>query len=267
MAPPAASPAVLPRGRRSPAPMRALVPQPAALTRLVCFPHSGAGPSVFQRWGTGLAPDIEVWPVTLPGRGSRSREPFARAWAPLVAEMASAVLDGGTGPVALFGHSMGALLAFEVARALTRAGSPPLHLVVSGRAAPTGAARRPDLPADDLALIDAVDRIYQGVPAAVRESPELIAHFAPVLRADLELVASHSYVPGPALTCPVTAMGGVDDPTVTEEELQGWAEHTRGGFARTMFPGGHFYLGEAERPVLDVLWSRLTAPPLVQTHP
>ncbi|RKS09662.1 medium-chain acyl-[acyl-carrier-protein] hydrolase [Nocardiopsis sp. Huas11] len=237
--------------------MRPALPLPGATLRLVCFPHSGGGPGVFHRWGSALAPDVEVWPVTLPGRAARTREPFARDWPSLVREMTAAVLDSGEGPVALFGHSLGAAVAFEVARALTRAGEPPVHLVVSARSAPRTQRARLDLPGDDEGLLRLVDRVYRGVPDAVHDSPELRAHFAPILRADLELSNSYAYEPGPALPCPVTALGGRADGTVTEERLRAWADHTRGGFESHLFPGGHFYLEDAEHLVLNTLWRRI----------
>ncbi|MCF6473229.1 thioesterase [Nonomuraea sp. MG754425] len=233
-----------------------LVENPAAALRLVCFPHSGGQPGMFRRWATGLAPDVEVWGATLPGRATRVSEPFARRWSPLVAEIADAVLEQVPGPVALFGHSLGALLAFEVSRALTLAGRAPEHLVVSARATP--ATPYPlTLPDGDEELIEAVDRVYQGIPSALRDSPDLLRLFAPVLRADLELAVSYVFRPGPPLSCPITALGGADDPTVPAAELSAWGRHTSGDFAAECFPGGHFYLDAAERAVLDTLWRRL----------
>ncbi|KOX12548.1 thioesterase II family protein [Nocardiopsis sp. NRRL B-16309] len=237
--------------------IRATVPQPGATLRLVCFPHSGGGPAMFHRWGPALAPDVEVWAATLPGRAARTREPFVSDWTSLVRDMAAAVLEGGEGPVALFGHSLGAAVAFEVARTLTRAGAPPAHLVVSARSAPLTRRASLELPRDDDELLGLVDRVYQGVPEAVRSSPELRAHFAPILRADLELSNSYAYRPGPPLTCPVTALGGADDRTVTPAQLQGWADHTRGGFESHLFPGGHFYLEQNGPSVLDTVWRRV----------
>src|SRR5204863_4860404 len=137
------------------------------------------------RWDGALAPDIELWHVTLPGRGGRMREPFAREWAPLVQELATAIARDVPGPVALFGHSLGALLAFEVARRMTSAGRPPAHLVVSGRGAPDTAPAL-DVPATDDELLRLIDRAYGGVPDQVRASREILEWFLPILRADLE---------------------------------------------------------------------------------
>ncbi|MDF5752445.1 alpha/beta fold hydrolase [Spongiactinospora sp. TRM90649] len=242
---------------RASAALAPLGDQWAASWRLVCFPHSGGTPAMFRRWTAGLAPDAEVWGVTLPGRAARADEPFARDWAPLVAEVTRAVLDEVRPPVVLFGHSLGGLLAYEVARGMTRAGEPPAHLVVSARATPPTPSPL-FLPDGDRELLDAVDRLYEGVPGIVRDSPDLVAHFAPILRADLELAISYEFRPGPPLPCPITALGGVDDPTVPAAELDGWARYTAADFAGQRFPGRHFYLEAAEREVLDAIWRRTT---------
>ncbi|GLW11236.1 thioesterase [Microtetraspora sp. NBRC 13810] len=228
-----------------------------AATRLVCFPHSGGTPAMFRGWTAGLAPDIEVWGVTLPGRAARAGEPFAREWAPLVAQVTEAVLEEVRPPVVLFGHSLGGLLAYEVARAMNRAGEPPAHLVVSARAVPLTPYPL-TLPDGDMELMEAVDRIYNGVPDSVRRSPDMVRHFAPILRADLELAIAYAFRPGPPLPCPITALGGVDDPNVAVGELSGWSRYTSADFAWRSFPGGHFYLGGAQDEVLETIWRRIT---------
>lgn len=242
---------------RSTAVLSCLSEQPAAALRLVCFPHSGGHPAMFRRWTVGLSPDVEVWGVTLPGRALRAEEPFAREWEPLVAEVVDAVLEEVPGPVALFGHSLGGLLAFEVARSLTWAGEPPAHLVVSARAVPT-APFPLSLPDSDGELLDLVDRAYNGIPDVLRDSPDMISHFMPILRADLELAITYVFRPGPPLSCPITAIGGEEDHTVSAAGLREWNGYTNGDFASQRFPGGHFYLDAAEREVLEVVWRRIT---------
>jgi medium-chain acyl-[acyl-carrier-protein] hydrolase len=238
------------------APVACRSPQPAARIRLVCFPHSGGGPMTFRSWPGGLAPDVEVWNVTLPGRAGRRREPFAREWGPLVAEFTEAIVDDIAEPVALFGHSLGAVLAFEVARALTREGLPPEKLIVSARESPD-TPQRWGVPDTDDELLRQIDRLYGGIPDAVREAPEIMDHYLPVLRADLELITGYRYDPGPALRCPVTAMAGADDPTVAADRLALWREQTVGRFDSVRFAGGHFYLADNEKSVLDVVAERL----------
>ena len=238
------------------APVACRNPQPAALARLVCFPHSGGGPMAFRDWAAGLAPDVELWSVTLPGRAGRGREPFAREWPPLVDETAAAIASDVPGPVALFGHSLGALLAFEVARALTRKGVPPQHLFVSARSSPDTLLSG-EVPASDAELLSEIDRVYGGVPDLVRASPELLRHFLPILRADLDLAVAYAFRPGPPLACPITVLAGSDDPTVSDEGLSRWARHTSATCEVHRLSGGHFYLGEHEQTVLATVLSRI----------
>ena len=232
------------------------MPLPGALARVVCFAHAGGGPMVFRGWPRGLAPDIEVWTTTLPGRAGRVREPFATAWEPLVDDLAEAIAAGVGEPRALFGHSLGAAIAFEVARALTRIGEPPCHLFVSARDAPQVPQPYREVPATDETLLAEVDRAYGGVPDVVRGSEELLGHFLPILRADLELAVSYRYRPGAPLPCPITAMTGSGDETVSRAGLEAWAEHTSADFALAELPGGHFYLEESEQAALDTINER-----------
>lgn len=234
------------------------VPSPLAepTVRLACFAHAGGNPAVFRRWSGGLAPDVEMWLATLPGRGRRSREPLPDSWSPLIAEFADRISSDVAPPVALFGHSFGALVAFEVARELHRIDRPPAHLFVSGREAPT-AANRVDLPADDESLMDHVDRLYGGIPASVREVPELVEHFAPLLRSDLRLLRDYVYRSTAPLPCPITAMLGTGDPAVTEQGLIEWRHQTSAAFDTCTFPGGHFYWDEQEDAVLGSIRRRV----------
>lgn len=226
--------------------------------RLVTFAHAGGGPQTYTRWEAELAPDFELWHVTLPGRGRRLREPFAREWSSLAQELATAVARDVPAPFALFGHSLGALLAFEVARRLTRAGAPPAHLVVSGRDAPDSL---PDLevPETDDELLRCVDRAYGGVPEQVRGSREVLEYFLPVLRADLELARGYVLRPGVALDCPITAMVGEADPIASLDGLERWGSQTGAGCECHVFPGGHFYLVGEEAAALSTISRRVLA--------
>ncbi|WP_280272607.1 thioesterase II family protein [Nocardia wallacei] len=222
-----------------------------ARMRLVCFPHSGAGPELFSAWADGLAPDIEVWTVTLPGRGRRWREPFAREWVPLVTALSDSISQQVPRPLALFGHSLGALLAYETAHRLA-AHEPPEHLFVSARASPERTRRIP-IPEDDGELLALVDHLYAGVPGQVRDSPELARHFAPALRADLELGARYPHRPGRTLPIPITALGGLDDATVGTDDLAAWRAYTSDTFTWRQFPGNHFYPRQSEAAVLRAI--------------
>jgi surfactin synthase thioesterase subunit len=224
--------------------------------RLVAFAHAGGGPMTFRNWADELAPQVELWNVTLPGRAARWREPFAREWTPLADGLGAAIARDVPGPVALFGHSLGALLAFEVARRLTRARVPPVHLIVSGRGAPDVAPAL-ELPETDEELLRHVDRLYGGVPDEVRASQELLDHFLPILRADLELARAYALGPGMALTCPITAMTGDADPIAPPCELQRWSRQTGAGCEVRVHAGGHFQLVDRESAAVSTIRDRL----------
>ncbi|WP_239341270.1 thioesterase II family protein [Frankia sp. CiP3] len=233
------------------------MPHPEAV-RLVCFPHAGGGPAAYRGWPAGLAPRIELWNATMPGRGRRRDEPPARGWDRLVANFAAAIAAETPPPYALFGHSLGALVAFEVARCLTVAGVPPTHLFVSGRAAP-GWREPSAVPPTDDELVSYVDRCYGGIPAAVRAVPELMEHFVPLLRADLELAAGYRFQPGPSLPVTVTALAGDRDPAAPAAGVSAWAGQAGAGFEAHVFPGGHFFLHDQQQAVLRLVRRRLTA--------
>jgi len=228
----------------------------AARVRLVTFAHAGGAAATFHRWAPALAPAVELWPVTLPGRARRWREPCAREWPPLVDEIAGVIASEVPAPFALLGHSLGALVAFEVARRLTAAGSSPAHLIVSGRPAP----ERPPatrLPSSDDELLAQIDALCGGVPQSVRDCPEVLEHFLPILRADLELARGYALRPGITLTCPITAVGGDADPLAPPLSLHGWGNHTAAGFELCVLAGGHFYLFDDEPAALATIRARL----------
>ncbi len=225
---------------------------------LFCFPYAGGSGAVFRAWPKAL-PGVDVRPVQLPGRAGRFREaPHTR-----VRALAVAACDGlqehlGE-PFALFGHSFGALVAFELARELRRRGGPqPVHLFISARRGP----RRPDpVPplhglSDDRFLAEVRSR-YGGIPDAVLEEPELLALLLPTLRADLQAVETYTYEPEPPLEVPISAFGGLNDPWAGLEDLEAWQDETRGRFTLTRFPGGHFYLNESETALLEALGTQM----------
>ena len=232
-------------------------PNPAARMRLVTFGHAGSGPAAFRRWARGLAPEIELWELTLPGRAGRMRQPFAEQWEPLVEEVAAAIAAGVPEPFALFGHSFGALLAFEVAHRLTAAGRPPVRLIVSGRAAPQH-VRHFDLPADDASFIRLIGETYGGVPAEVLREPAVLRHFLPPLRADLALLDRYAFAPRPPLRCPITVCSGRDDATVDPAQLDDWRGHTAEHCRVHWFAGGHFYFQSAQDAVVTAIKKELS---------
>lgn len=236
-------------------------PRGHARRRLLCVPYAGVGPSAFRRWCDSLPADVEVGIVHLPGREGRLREaPFSRI-EPLIDAAAGALRPHLDLPFALFGHSMGALVAFELARRFRdeRWGA-PTHLFVSGRRAPHLAPRRPPiahLPDDQ--FVGEIRRRYNGIPDEVLRHPDLLALVLPGLRADLTLVEGYVYHPGAALPCPIAAFGGIADAEATDAELVGWRQQTTTGLSVRMFPGGHFYLQTAHEELMKILTDTLMA--------
>ena len=214
------------------------------LPRLFCFPHAGGG----ARQPVSLAGWAAV-PVRLPGRESRLAEaPFERM-GPLVAALADNIDSYLDRPFAFFGHSMGAAIAFELARELRRRARPlPAMLIASGARAPQFRRHHVPPPAPSReAFLEELRRL-QGIPAEVLDDPALMRAILPALEADAALYRNYVYAEDPPLPLPVRAYGGADDPNVRREHLEGWAEQTTASFAVRIFPGGHFYLTSATEP-------------------
>ncbi|MFD7612812.1 thioesterase II family protein [Streptomyces sp. NPDC059828] len=220
---------------------------PDAAARLFCLPHAGAGASAYREWQAKVGPDVEVVPAQLPGREARFAEPTVTSATVIAKDLVEPLVERAGGkPFALFGHSMGALLAYELTHELVAVGRPPVHLVVSGYGGPQlprpsvyGVVHR--LPDDRLAQhVEAL----QGTAGEVLEHPELLKLLLPVLRADYELCETYRFVGRPPLPVPVTALGGIEDPSTTDSLLGAWGELTTERFTATRFPGGHFYLTE-----------------------
>ncbi|HYO80040.1 MAG TPA: alpha/beta fold hydrolase [Bryobacteraceae bacterium] len=229
-----------------------------AALRLYCFPYAGGSSAMYRSW-VGHAPsDVEIVGVELPGRGHRIHEPLLPDLSCLAGEAADAIAGTGDTRFAFFGHSMGALLAFEVARALRAAGRPaPRHLFVSAARAPHFySTRRPVALMSNEEFISKLKDL-NGTPDLVLRDPELMELFLPVLKADFSAVDGWLFRPERPLKVPITAFGGRADPHVGVEALQGWKDHTSLGFHLRMFPGDHFFIQAGERNVLDFLFRDL----------
>ncbi|MFB7663201.1 thioesterase II family protein [Kitasatospora sp. NPDC056138] len=221
--------------------------------RLYCFHHAGGSAAEFTPWSRYLPDTVDVCAVQLPGRGARVREQPHTRMRPLLDELLGRLdLDL---PFVFFGHSFGALVAFELAAALDAAGAPlPRHLFLSARPAPglvaadTGTIH--DLPEQE--FLDVVDRRHGGVPAELREHRELRDLVLPYFRADYEVI--ETYRPGghEPLALPVTVLGGTDD-EIGVDQLEAWQEHVAGPFEVRMFPGDHFYLRPHRTAVVDLV--------------
>ncbi|MFV2196818.1 thioesterase II family protein [Nocardiopsis sp. LOL_012] len=237
--------------------------------RVLCIAYAGGGSAVFNSWPDGLPADVEICAVQLPGRGSRMlQRPFTRTTdlIPVLGEKAAPYLDG---PFVLFGHSMGALISFELARWLRANGlNQPLHLFVSAR-------RAPQLPHDhptvhelsDARLVEELRRLG-GTPEELLADERALRLLLPGIRADFELNDCYGYRPEPALECPITAYGGRGDDRVDIEGLSAWREQTSGPFDLRLFDGGHFFIHSAQGPLLSAFREdlrRVMAPVRTQT--
>lgn len=215
---------------------------------------------MFTPWARALADlPIEIAAVRLPGRDG-SREPPSADLSAIVGRLADAIAVGGSRPFALFGHSLGALIAFEVARALdARAAAAPVHLFVSGALAPQLSSDAAPLRFidNDAAFLEAVAARYGGILKIVLEQAELRAASVPTLRADLTITETYRYQPGEPLDCPIAAYAGAADRIVTAAGLSGWREQTTAEFSCRLFEGQHFYLNRAREPLLADVTERL----------
>ncbi|MFL5654926.1 MAG: thioesterase II family protein [Ktedonobacteraceae bacterium] len=229
-------------------------PKLQARLRLFCFPYAGGGASIFRTWSEILPPQIEVCPVQLPGRESRLLEaPFSHLFS-LIEPLTQALLPYLDMPCAFFGHSMGALISFELVRYLRRQhGLSPVHLLVSARRAPQLIA--PDPPIHHLPEPQFVEELrrLKGTPEEVLQTTELLQLLIPFLRADFALCETYLYTPGEALTCPVSVFGGLQDEEVSRDMLTAWREQTRGSFKLRLFVGDHFFLHAARASLLQAL--------------
>jgi len=212
--------------------------------RLLCLPHAGGAAAVFREWHALLPPPVEVCAVELPGRGSRLREQPLREFGALVDATLAGVRPALDRPFALFGHSMGALLAFELACRLSAEGLAPCQLFVSGRPAPHLESLDP--PIHMLPEPEFVERLrtLNGTPLEVFRYPELMELMIPILRADLGACESYVHTPRPPLEVPISAFGGMDDREVSGDRLEAWSRYTRARFVALQLPGDHFFLNE-----------------------
>jgi medium-chain acyl-[acyl-carrier-protein] hydrolase len=236
-------------------------PKPAARARLVCFPHAGGGPSVFTAWARALAEQpIEIAAAHLPGRETRLGEPLPDDLDVVISALGDATAALADRPYALFGHSMGAVVAFEIARRLRDRGLPlPVHLFVSGAPAPQlpKVDARLRLIEGDGAFLEAVAQKYGGVPRIVLERAELRGDLVRALRADLALTETYAYRDAPPLPCAIAAYGGTTDRIVAGERLDAWRAQTTSAFSCRRFPGDHFYLNRQRDALLAEILSRI----------
>lgn len=230
--------------------------RPQAEVRLICFPHAGGGALAYRSWAKTLPHTIDVVAVCLPGRETRIRESLHKTVEDAVAEIVAALSYDL--PLIFFGHSMGSILAFEVARTLRHSGLPtPRLLITSGQNAPHLPRLGPRLShISDIEFLPAVHQVYGGIPLEIMADDEFAMLIRPILRADLTLLEHYHYQPTTPFDFPIVVCCGEDD-IYPREQLHEWGKHTSAEFNLYLFPGGHFYLEEQREVLLQMLLSHI----------
>jgi pyochelin biosynthetic protein PchC len=248
--------------------IRRFHPRDDAPVRLLCLSHAGGAASFWAPLSAELHPEVEVLAVQYPGRHERRREPALTD----VHELAALIVQALSGwiderPLALFGHSYGAIVGYEVARLLEAGSRPPLALIASGRPSPTAAHHGELLyRAPRQRLVEQL-RQFPGGDSPLLDDPDVVEMFLPALRADYQAVETYRHRPGPALGIPITAVVGDADPRVSPQQAAAWGEHTSAGFTLRVLPGGHFYLTSRWTELAAFLADRLRSGEQVRPEP
>lgn len=233
-------------------------PNPTAETRLFIFPYAGGGPSAFHQWRKEFPDTIETQIIHYPGRGSRHNDPPIKKLSVMIEEIVKAIQPLLDKPFTFFGHSLGGLIAFELTRSLRRLNLPrPTQLFISACAAPHLPNPNPlihTLPDDK--FLESL-KALNGIPSEVLQHPELLQLLLPILRADFELVETYQFESAPPLDPPIAAFGGLADPRVSREQLEGWAVHTTSNFESKFFDGNHFFINSPNGVVIRSIVAKL----------
>ena len=240
--------------------IRTFHPAPSASLRLVCFPHIGGSASFYFPISAALHPKVEVLAVQYPGRQDRRAEELLADVRALADGVLGALGPWLSEPLAFFGHSMGALVAFEVCRRLEgETGVEPVVLVASGMRAPSRRHAGEVGVGEDIAGVLASLKRLGGTDQEILDGNEdFIRLVLPVLEADHTAMVSYHSPPELALSCPITVFVGDRDPIIPLDVAQAWSEHTTGGFDLHVFGGDHFYLNSLRTATIsklsEVLW-------------
>jgi medium-chain acyl-[acyl-carrier-protein] hydrolase len=226
------------------------VPRPEAPLRLFCLHYAGGGASLFRHWDPAFAPLVEICPIQLPGREGRLGEPAASSLRPLVERLAGALEAYLERRYAILGHSMGALIGFELAREIRRRGLPmPVHLFLASYCAPQ--LLRQEHRASTV-MQEAAKHLASAGAVSTGMTEEMLALFVPTIEADTLLCEQYEYVEEEPLACPITAFRGNTD-YVLDEHLAGWRAQTSGAFQTQTFLGDHFFLRDTPRGAIQAI--------------
>ncbi|MEU5793411.1 alpha/beta fold hydrolase [Streptomyces sp. NPDC047813] len=237
--------------------VRRFHPAPQVPARLVCFPHAGGSATYYFPLSAALRGTADVVAVQYPGRQDRHAEKGIETIAELADRAHEALQPYADRPLTFFGHSMGALVAFEVARRFEHDGEGPVHLFASARRAPSAYAGENVHQRDDDGIVAEMRRL-SGTDARLLDDEEIVRMILPALRSDYTAVETYRATPSTVIDTPITALTGDSDPRVTPEEAHAWRGHTTGPFDLRIFPGGHFYLAEQISELSELLRARLT---------
>ncbi|MDX2392818.1 MULTISPECIES: alpha/beta fold hydrolase [unclassified Streptomyces] len=230
--------------------------------RLVCLPHAGGSASFYFPMSQALAPGVDVLSVQYPGRQDRRHEPGITDIGVYADALTRALLPWLDRPVALFGHSMGAILAFEVTRRLERDhGVSPVRIFASGRRSPSSFRHESVHLRDDDGVV-AEMRELSGTNSAILGDEEILRMVLPAIRSDYTAIENYRAEPGETVKAPVTVLTGESDPRTSAEEAEAWEGHTGGEFDIHRFPGGHFFLANHQAQVLKIISDDLAAAPI-----
>ncbi|MEU1779356.1 alpha/beta fold hydrolase [Streptomyces abikoensis] len=228
---------------------------PSGAKQVVCFPHAGGAAGFYRPWAMALKGEYDLLAVQYPGRQDRIGEPCATTMDEMVRRATAALLPELDRPTVFFGHSMGGLVAFEVARRLAAVGRQPEALFVSCSRAPGDRDPADLIDTDDESLRTEVRRLG-GMDPRLLDDPALMEMLLPPLRGDFALLRSYDFQPGPELSCDIVSLVGTEDPLVSPGLARRWGRYTSGGFQAHELPGDHFYLVERQAEVLAVLRRR-----------